>query len=162
VHSPTAATTHQIGHSACVGEAIDRWPESERDDLPRGESYPLTRFEVDGSLRSHSVERVDLIYFLRGGQRWLDDSGHVVDVRFRAAGDYAERLELRVFSVPARLKAGIAAALLEGPLDEVGEWMANAVRSETPWRSSDHALTMRWIDGALHRDELDGIRARGF
>jgi hypothetical protein len=142
-----------------VVEATERWPESQRDDLPSGESYPLTRSEIDGSLRSHDVERVDLIYFLRGGQHWEHDNGRLVEACFRAAGDYSERLELRVFSVPSRLKAALAPVLLDGPLDEVAEWMATAFRNEV-WRSTDHALTLRWENGVLHRNELQGVRAR--
>jgi hypothetical protein len=145
-----------------MSEASDRYPESLRDALPRGESYPLTRSEIDAALVSHDVERLDLIYFLRGGQRWTDDCGTVIDVHFRAVDAYPERLELRVFAIPQRLKSTVAAAITTETLDDVAEWIAAAGRAESPWRSTDHRLTLRWGEDALHREESDGMRARPY
>src|SRR5437773_826664 len=101
-----------------------------------------------------------MIYFLRGGQRWTDDAGAVIEVYFRTGGAYPERLELRVFSIPARLKATVAAGVRIETLNEVAEWIADAGRAETPWRSTDHRLTFRWDGDALHREDYDGLRAR--
>jgi hypothetical protein len=148
------------GHSACVSEVSDRYPESLREGLPRDESYPLTRSELDAALLSHGVEQIDVIGFGKGGQRWADDVGKVVEVHFRAVGAYPERLALSVFSVPSRLKSAIATEIRGNALHEVAEWIAHAGRAETPWRSTDHRVMFRWEGGALHREDYDGLRAR--
>jgi hypothetical protein len=75
-------------------------------------------------------------------------------------GEYPERLELRVFSIPARLKATVAAEIRIETLNEVAKWIADAGRAETPWRSTDHRLTFRWDGEALHREDYVGLRAR--
>jgi hypothetical protein len=141
-----------------MDSAADRYPDSLRDGLPRDEGYPLSRSELDAVLLAHDVGRLDLIYFLRGGQRWADHTGEVVGVRYLA--DRPERLELRVFSVPVRLKTTIRSALRGGGIEQVAAWIAATGRSETPWRSTDHALTLRWERGALCHAEFDGVRAR--
>jgi hypothetical protein len=161
-HHDTAAGQRQIGQSACVNGAADRYPESLRDALPRGESYPLTRSEIVAALISRDAKRLDLMYFLRGGQRWSDDAGTIVDIQFRAAGDYSERLELRVFSVPRHVKSAIASGIGGNELVEIAEWIAVAGRADHPWRSMDHRLTVRWERNTLHRQEFDGLRARPY
>ena len=142
--------------------AADRYPESLRDALPRGESYPLTRSEIVAALISRDAERLDLMYFLRGGQRWSDDAGTVVDIQFRAAGDYSERLELRVFSVPHDLTSAVASGIRGNELEAIAGWIAVAGQADRPWRSVDHRLTLRWERNTLHRQEFDGLRARPY
>jgi len=144
---------------ALVSVASDRYPESFRDKLTRGESYPTTRSEIDAVLLSHHVEHIDMIYFLRGGQRWAAGAGKVIDVHFKAADEYREHLHLRVFAVPTGLRPAVAAAIKPDALNDVAEWIRTAREPDTTWRSTHHRLTLWWAAGALCREESDGSRA---
>ena len=105
----------------------------------------LTRLNSSISSTSFAAER-----------GWSQDSGEVVGVRFSALADYPERLELRVFSVPPRLKAAISRGV-KGEVEHVAAWIAAAGRSEEPWRSTDHALTLRWQGDALIARSSTGL-----
>jgi hypothetical protein len=120
----------------------------------RSETYPIGRERLDAALSEAGVERVDLIYFLRAG---IDDwqtsgSGALVAVTFRAKGTYSERVELRVHAVPSKRRQLLGAALTDA-LPQLARWIRNAETSENVWRSSDHALTIRWTNGAVVIDE---------
>ena len=56
------------------------YPASTRDDLARGETYPVGRDVVVAALQAANVEHLSLLYFLRGGQRWDYKSGGVLAV----------------------------------------------------------------------------------
>src|SRR5205809_551545 len=104
-----------------MGDDAYQYPQSQRDQLPRGESYPLSREELEASLISHGVGPVNSIYFLRAGQRWANGSGRVVEVLFSAKAMYAESLYLRIFSVPSPLRSRIRSALRGRAFDHVAE-----------------------------------------
>jgi hypothetical protein len=133
---------------------VAHYPESTRDPLPENESCPVGREMLDRALEDAGVERVDLVYFLRAGTTdWRDsDSGALIDVTFRARGEYSERIELRIHAVPSAQRRQCNAALLDA-LPHVARWIRNAETGENVWRSRDHALIVRWIGTALQIDE---------
>jgi hypothetical protein len=125
-----------------------------RDDLPKSETYPIGRELLDVALAEVGVEYLDVIYFVRAGiDGWREsDSAALLTVTFRAKGVYSERIELRVNAVPSERRQPLVAALT-GVLPQMAQWIRSAETSENVWRSSDHALAIRWADGAVRIDE---------
>jgi hypothetical protein len=109
---------------------------------------------LDRALEGAGVERVDLVYFLRAGiTAWRDsDSGTLVEVTFRAAGLYSERIELRIHAVPSAERRHLNSVLSDA-LPLVAKWIRNAESGENVWRSCDHSLTLRSAGTAFQIDE---------
>ncbi len=74
--------------------------------------------------------------------------------------DPFERIELRVFSVPLRLKPLIAGQLVGGALGRVAHWICDAESAGNAWRASGHRLTLFWDEVQMREEEVDGGAAR--
>jgi hypothetical protein len=132
------------------------FPESDRDPLPKRESYPVGRELLDAALEAAGVEHVDLVYFLRAGvEDWhREGAGAVLTGTFRTATrELGQRIELRVHAIPAEHKVRINAALVPRALDRFAAWIRNAESGNDVWRSTDHELVARWDGKAMQIDE---------
>jgi hypothetical protein len=131
------------------------YPESLRDHIPQDEAYPISRTALDSALSEAGVATLDMIYFLRAGVRELRDSGvgNVMEISFKAAtADRPERMEVRIYAVPAVLKKVVGVALTN-LLPDAASWVRRAERSENVWRSTDHGLVLRWGGDDLRPSE---------
>jgi hypothetical protein len=128
------------------------YPESLRDDLPKGESHPINRTAIDAALAAAAVEHLDTIYFLRAGiEGWSTaNSGDVLRIDFHAAtSDRRRRVELRVHAVPGSLKRAVAEATVPSALARACAWLRQAEIAGNSWQSTDHVFVVRWADGVV-------------
>ena len=127
------------------------YPESLKDPLPSGESYPLRRSILESALSEAGVTKVDLIYFLRAGiQTWQGPGPcEVLDVLYRAeTRDHPDRLEVRIHAVPSDHRASVEGALLSR-LPEVARWIAELEMGENVRRGADHRYRIEWSEQSL-------------
>lgn len=131
------------------------YPKSLRDRLSKDEAYPIGRAALDPALSAAGVETLDMIYFLRAGiDGWREFGvGDVMGIAFKAATrDRDELTEVRIHAVPVTSKQIIRIALTR-VVDDVVAWVRRAETSENVWRSTDHALVLRWDGNDLRIGE---------
>ena len=76
-----------------------------------------------------------------------------MEIAFKAAtADRRERTEIRIHAVPVMLEQVIGIALTK-LLDDAVAWIRRAETSENVWRSTDHALILRWDGDTLRLSE---------
>jgi hypothetical protein len=123
--------------------------------LPKGESYPLRRGELDGLLSGASIERLRHVYYGRG------TGSHVMGASFMPDGARAAAAgttTLFVHSVPSELREDIHATLLAGGARRIIDWLEAAEGATQTWRFQGHYLRARYSSerGALNLSSDEG------
>lgn len=109
--------------------------------LPRGESYPLKRSDLDAILAEVEVPRLRAVYLSRGS------GGRVMAARLSSdcdRGASAGTTTLHVMSVPSEVRRDVRAALLAGGADLVVAWVAGCERASEAWRLHRHHISLAY------------------
>jgi hypothetical protein len=113
--------------------------------LPKGESFPLKRGEVDTLLASVKPLRLHAVYFARGRDRFAMSAYFSPDCSRGAA---AGRTTLMVHSIPSALRRDVREALLAGGAQRLIHWLEACETAAETWRLHGHHISVTYTSHA--------------
>ena len=109
-----------------------------KNPLPRGYSYPVKRTDIDAAVLRASPTRLGAVYLMQWKiKSVLARADHLGDARSRRWA-MEGLVTVRLFAVPSVERYRVENLLLNGGLDRLFTWVADAGDAGNSWRGGDH------------------------
>lgn len=147
---------------------------SDRSPVPRGQSYPLKRTDLEAALTDSEIENVAGVRWIKRGisiYQTFDSRGLTVagiDAAYHGNNPPSRvhphspgRVWLTVYSVPSSERHAAEARLREDALPRLTTWLRRVQGASETWRREPHEYRLFFYDGRIRELEPDRPESYG-